>query len=159
MISAVDKERLDAMLAAQSAYDEIMFPNWAKLEDKQGALRFALLNVRMRRFALRLLFELTDEEKEMQFSNLMDLATVGHCDIGQVRAIIRSLPREWLLANLGPHVELLLARDDAETYRRLAELLCDIGDQASLTKLIDRARMSSDPNILEIAQDFEELAG
>jgi len=76
-----------------------------------------------------------------------------HGGIGAARAIILSLPHDWLLANIEQYAEPLLAYEDDEEYRRLLELYSLIDRDLTL-KLARRAAEHADPDIKEAGEDF-----
>jgi hypothetical protein len=97
---------------------------------------------------------LPDAIKQAVFDTLIDLASVGHADIGLCRAVIKSLPRAWLIEHVEAAAEPILRRgEDEEAYRRLAELYCDI-DEGLVHRLVQRAARSSNAFVREVADDF-----
>jgi hypothetical protein len=113
----------------------------------------ALDNPAQRGTALRLLLVVDVDRRLPLFPELVRLASVGHSDVGLVREVIRSLPSYWVEANLGAELWPLLDEGGDEEYRRLAELLDDLGS-GLLPELVDRARASADPDVREVADDF-----
>lgn len=154
MISPSDKAKLDEIVAAETSWIRETLSPWPGIEDKVGAIRHAITTVPTRGAGLRLLLLLGDDEKKAVFSELVDLASSGHSDIGLCRTVIKSLPRDWVLQHVQCYVnEVLLRSENEEAYRRLAELYCEL-DECLLESLVSRARSSPDAGIREVANDF-----
>ena len=120
------------------------------------AVKNALNNPSNRGTALRLLLYLGVEEIIPFFDELVDLASVGHSDIGLVREVILLLPREFLVANIEKSAEPVLRdamkhKDSYEEYRRLLELYMEI-DRDLTKRLAERALASDDEDIREAGQ-------
>src|SRR5512133_1450362 len=79
----------------------------ANAKDRVGIIRQAL-RTHQRGTALGMLFFLPIEERIQVFDELVDLASVGHSDIGLVREAILSLPRDWVVANIEAIAEPIL---------------------------------------------------
>jgi hypothetical protein len=94
----------------------------------------------------------TDKKRDL-FGDVLALASFVHGGIGAARAIILSLPHDWLLANIEQYAEPLLAYEDDEEYRRLLELYSLIDRDLTL-KLARRAAEHADPDIKEAGEDF-----
>ena len=110
--------------------------------------------------ALRLLLYLGVEEIIPFFDLLVNLASVGHSDIGLVREVILSLPKDFLLANIEKSAEAVLRdamkhEDSYEEYRRLLELYIEI-DPDLTKRLAERALESDDEDIREAGSDAME---
>ena len=153
-MSGEDQNKWTAVVGAEAKGLRDALAAWSTIADKQGVMRQALSTVTERGAALRLLLILDDDLKQTVFSDLIDLAAVGHSDIGLCRTVIKSIPRLWLLEHVESEVTRILDQsEDEEAYRRYAELYREIDDQL-VQALVARARMSADPNILEVADDF-----
>ena len=92
------------------------------------------------------------------FPTLMDLAAHDTNYVVGARAAITSIDPAWLEAHLPAEVDRILsaATDDPsayDPYRRLAELL-QLLHSPYLHALVERARLSSDADVREVAEDF-----
>jgi hypothetical protein len=128
------------------------------VKDQAETLRRAIGIVSQRSAALRILLLFGDGElREHVFPELVDAASVGHSDIDICRAVIKAMPRKWVLAHIEPLVDRVIASDpnDDEFYRRYAELYLELDDEL-LRRLIDRMAQSESPMIREIAEDFQK---
>ncbi len=91
------------------------------------------------------------------FPELVDLATTGHSDIALVRRLLSALPDGYLDSFLWVEVDRALAGADDEVFRRLAELLEDLGRADELGALVALAEVSDDADIQEVATDFRRM--
>ena len=122
--------------------------------DAVGFMRQALHSVTQRATALRVFPSLLREQREALFGDLLDQATVGHRDIGEVRAALHLFGPDYFDAHAGAFLERHLADDqDDEVYLRLAELLREMRS-VHLPGRVERARRSSNPHVREVAEDF-----
>jgi hypothetical protein len=87
------------------------------------------------------------------FPVLVELASVGHSDIGLVREVLLLLPRDYLIENIERQAEPYLASGHEEEYRRYFELY-DLLDRGLVTRLAARALASSKPEIREIGEEY-----
>jgi hypothetical protein len=126
---------------------------WNEVTDKTSILHQALLLPHQRGAALRLLLLLDDELKKGLFQTLVDLASVGHSDIGLCRLVIKSISPAWVKQNIEVIASNLLDSGGDEEYRRLAELYQDI-DKSMLARLVERALKHSDEMVREVGVDF-----
>jgi hypothetical protein len=97
----------------------------------------------------------SEEEVRALFSDLVNVASVGHSNIEPARFVILSLSREWVIANIEAAAEPLLREGGEEEYRRLLELY-NLLDGRLAARLAARARASDDPAIREAGVDFSE---
>ena len=88
------------------------------------------------------------------FPELVDLATTGHSDIALLRQVLSTLPDGYLDSFLWVEVDRALAGADDEVFRRLAELLEDLGRADELGALVALAEVSDDADVREVATDF-----
>ena len=72
-----------------------------------------------------------------------------------VREILGRLPRAALQSLLPPVIHDRLRDAEDDEFRRIAELLKHLGLSDQLADLVAVARVSDDPNIREVADDFE----
>jgi hypothetical protein len=75
---------------------------------------------------------LSVEERKELFVDLLSLAIKTQGLIGHVREAIWSLPKDWLIANIGRFAEPILVAGAESEYRRLLELYD--GVDAGLTR-------------------------
>ena len=99
---------------------------------------------------------LHQDEVIQLFDMLVPLASTGHSNIKQVRDAILSLPHDWVLHNIEPLAEPLLADGTDDEYRRFLELYSELDKDLAL-KLAQRAVEHTDPHIKEAGEDFIEL--
>lgn len=105
--------------------------------------------------ALRLLPLLDDVVRQTTFPVLMDLAAHETKHIFGARSVIMSIDRSWLDVHLPQEVDRILsATPDYDAYRRLAELL-ELLHSPFLKTLLERAKLSNNSDIREVAEDFE----
>lgn len=74
------------------------------------------------------------------------------------RMSILAMPREWVIRNIQDAAEFLYEEEyDDWEYRRLGEIYLEL-DHDLLRAHIKRGSMSTDPLIVEAAQDFSEIS-
>lgn len=126
--------------------------------DLMPLLRQALQNPFERGAALHLLEALGDDARRAAFPELVDLASFSHGMIQLVRDLVLSIDRSWLEAHLPQEIQAVLQRSSTyEEYRRFAELLQQ-AHSPYLATLLARAAGSKDPDIRELADDFQQDA-
>jgi hypothetical protein len=106
--------------------------------------------------ALRLL-QILPDERTVPFANaLLPLTLRSKPYVGIVRELLASLGHGWMSANGRDFVEHTISSSDAteEEFRRLAELLDELNEPELLALVVDAARRSDDPDILEVAEDY-----
>jgi hypothetical protein len=72
-----------------------------------------------------------------------------------VREILGRLPRAVLQSQLPPVIRDRIRNAEDDEFRRLAELLKHLGLSGQLADLVAVAKASDDPNIRQVAEDFE----
>lgn len=97
---------------------------------------------------------LNTEDLKAIINELVFLASFVHGQIQTIRELILSLPKDWLIQNIEKAAEPILAKGSYEEYRRLLELYVQI-DNDLLKRLVERALLSTDSDILEAGKDFE----
>jgi hypothetical protein len=158
---------------ADIEYTMLVFSNWSKISDKKQCLLSALQGRHSsnepsyRSAALRFLL-VSDLSGIFSYSEtgrtididiiriIVDLASVGHSDIELCRNVIKMLPNDWLKDNLVDLMEPILNNGDEEEYMRLAELCRDI-DINLLKYILDKAKESSNADILQVPSFFEDF--
>jgi hypothetical protein len=96
---------------------------------------------------------LSQDELLQLFDVLVPLASTAHSNIKRVRDAILSLPHDWIIKNIEPLAEPLLADGTDDEYRRFLELYSGL-DQDLARKLAKRAAQHTDPHIREAGEDF-----
>jgi hypothetical protein len=94
-----DFELWGSLRSAEMDFFRACWEFFSRSTDKQLTIRQALKSPSDRTTVLRILLYLEVEECLSFFSELVDLASVGHSDIELVREVLLSLPKEFLLAN------------------------------------------------------------
>ena len=152
-----DKLHWGAIVNSDQQRISEQFLHWSKVNDKVEILRNGLHCVPLRGVALRLLLLLDNDMRKAVFDILVNLASVGHSDIQLCRDVIQVMPRKWVLDRIMAVMDSVLRDnpDDYEVYRRYAELLNEL-DQNLLRQLVERAALSSDIDVQEVASDFME---
>ncbi|HEY6388090.1 MAG TPA: hypothetical protein VIX91_20620 [Candidatus Acidoferrum sp.] len=105
--------------------------------------------------ALRVLGHVGSDEVEELLPELLHLAGGVHRHLWQVRALIRNLPKDRLVARIERLAEPILASGDAQEYYRFLELYAQI-DYGLTERLAKRAASSADHDIREAGQSFLE---
>jgi tetratricopeptide (TPR) repeat protein len=105
--------------------------------------------------AVALLRQMSLEEKQLLFPELIRLARSAHGPVGAVREIIFSLPREWVLERIDAQVEPILRNEEYDDYWMFLELYEKL-DPMRAVKLARRAAGSADAAIREFG--LERLA-
>jgi len=107
--------------------------------DLSALIASALNNANERGTALRLLAILPEESVRFHARKLVELASVGHSDIGASRFLLLKILKEGT----------------EEEYRRIAELYRDLDDEL-LRRHLARCAASSNIEVREIAADFRQ---
>jgi hypothetical protein len=120
-------------------------------------LRLAFQHPLGRGTALRILRDAPIEEVMAFLSQIFEEATNTSGDVDLARNIIGRLDSGWLFISLGPLIQARLDAPEAdyEDYRRIAEALQQWDQLAHLDALVARAKRSTDPDILEVAEDYQ----
>jgi hypothetical protein len=119
----------------------------------EGVDRVAVLRGRERATALYVAPYLKIPERLRLFPEWVFLASFAHGSIHVPRAMILSLPREWVLAHIEQEAEPFLQDGTYDEYRRFLELYEQLNRDLTL-KLARRAAEHSDPDIREAGEDF-----
>jgi hypothetical protein len=120
-------------------------------------VRAGLLDPKERTTAFRIAGLLKDEQRKALLPDLVSLA----CEpsyaptIINARKAIMALPKEWVLAHMGPSIERILKSDDDWEYRRLLEL-CSLLNRDLTLKIATIAASHQHPDIKEAGADFLE---
>ena len=94
-------------------------------------------------------------ERQQLFHEWVEWASCSHGYAETVRDIIRSLPREWVVARIETVAEPVLQHGTYDEYRRLLELYIEL-DRGLALRLAQRAAEHSDDDIQEAGEDFLE---
>jgi hypothetical protein len=142
--SIVDAERAFQLACAALTMPEMM-----------SVLHEVLPSGHGRETALRIIRSLPDERVMELVPQLYQAALISRSDIlVPAREALGRVDSGWLFAALAPEVERTLPDADDEVYRRLAELLDHLGQEALLARVVTAAEDSDDEDILEVADDF-----
>jgi hypothetical protein len=125
----------------------------ASTERLKAALQWGDANTRAA--AIHAAERMKPEQRQQLFNDLLYLSSFEHGQIQYIRDLIRSLPRDWVLARIETEAEPLLAKDPANAYPRLLELYEQL-DSALMLRLAQRAAAQADPDIRESGEDFLE---
>ena len=124
----------------------------------RSANRVGVLREAMRTFgihghaALRLLRQVTIDEQEQAFPELIQAARYANGPIGYVRDLILALPRTtWVLAHIDALVEPILAGEEYDDYWVFLELYEQLDPERAM-KLARRAIAHADPEIREVGE-------
>jgi hypothetical protein len=136
----------------QDSRREVLVQAVTRPRNRSGALHWLLLSY--------------DEElRQGLFPHLVDLASVGHSDIGLVRQVIKSMPRQWVIDHISPLAHAVLdrqaalgAEDRYEEFRRFGELFAEL-DPSLLRSLIRRAECDADSDVREVGEDLRGWLG
>lgn len=143
------------LVAAENAFFAARMALFQSGADIPGLVVRALDDPSGRGTALRLLPLLDEDARRQVFPQLVELASWGHGYTRDIRDIILSLDRSWVLTHVPPEVDRVLQQSPTyEEYRRLAELLRML-ESPYLSSLVHAAAASDDPDIREVANDFE----
>jgi hypothetical protein len=121
--------------------------------DVVSALREALVTTE-RQWVLYLLL-LVDANVVRELVPELIVAGFRPRDALLVREIFGRLPRDVLQSHLSPVIRGQLPGAEDDEVRRMAELLRHLGLASDLADLVAAAKVSSSPDIREIAGDFE----
>jgi hypothetical protein len=142
------------VVAAESAYIEARTRLFAA--DAETQLSLALASPSGRGTALRILRDSPIELVMAVLPALFRAATSTHAQVGLARNVLGRIDSGWLSTALIPMVDSVLANESSDwsDYRRLAEVLADLGQQRLLVSVVERAAQSADEDIREVAEDF-----
>lgn len=149
-----DQQLWQQFVNQANAYDQSRQVFFQQCKNRIKIIKIALHHPNQRRVALLFFEYLNETERQGLFDDLIDLASVGHSDIELVRQVILSFPQSYLLAQIESSAKIVLESGTDEEYRRLLELYLEI-DISLVKRLTDRALKSSDPDISEVGEDFQ----
>jgi hypothetical protein len=124
-----------------------------KNTDKIELVRAALYHPDKRVAALRVIENMSVEEKQQLFYELLEVACYSHGLTHFARELILSLPHDWLVENIEQYAEPILRREDYEEYRGILAIYSEI-DKDLTRKLAERAIKHDDLDIREAGEDF-----
>ena len=125
--------------------------------DRQSRIAFLRKALRSeRQLALDVLRLTSPEDGKELLAELIYLASSVHGHLWQVRDIICSLPRDWLVGTIGNVAEPIVANADDQVYRRLLELYLAIDGKLAID-LAKRAMLSKDAETREVGQEFTDI--
>lgn len=154
MATEDDKARWEEIRSILNRYRRPMLNAWNSMDDRVAAMRYALQTESFTAFEF-LLFYCDDELNKSVFDLLVDHASGAHGCIHKNRAIIKMMPREWVIEHIEPIANRILAEEPEpeECYTRFAELYSEL-DANLLNRLLDQAARHDDPTVVEVAKDF-----
>lgn len=141
---------IDAHAASLTAQQRFV----TECSDPLPLFRRSLADPRERRWRMFLRHQ-PDSVRLVLLDALLDLATVGHREIGMVRDVILAMPRDAVRIRWAERQEELLRDAGEEEYRRLLELLEHL-DADACRQLAQRASQHDDEEIREAGTDFLE---
>lgn len=115
----------------------------------------ALADPRERGLALTFLKQQPDHVRLKMLDQLLDLALVGHREIGLVREVLLAMPRNDVSAAIARRQDEMLRDASEEEYRRLLELLEQV-DIDACRMLAERAVRHKNEDVREAGSDFLE---
>ena len=120
-------------------------------------LRLAFRHPLGRDTALRILRDGPIEDVMAFLPEIFDIATHLHGELEFARDLIDRLDSSWLYIALRPLIQARLDAPEAEydDYQRIAEALQHWDQLAHLDALVARAKRSTDPDILEVAENYQ----
>ncbi len=121
-------------------------------------LRRGLTDVGGAPIALRVLGD-SPIELTMGLFDRVFWATQSNGLVRLARELVAKLDPGWLFVALPPLVRARLDSPEADyaDYRRIAGLLTEVDQIALLADLVAKARTSVDPDILEVADEYEPI--
>ena len=142
--AVVDAERQHQLAAAAFTMPEMLAVLREVLRDGPGQAT-----------AVRLVRTLPDDRVRDLVPELVQAALISRPEIlVPAREALGRLDAGWLSLALRPEVERVLPDADWEVYRRLAELLRHLGQEALLARVVAAAAESDDEDVREVADDF-----
>lgn len=148
-----DQELWDAFVAAKRELNRRQ-ADFRNAKNRPEILKVALADGKWEQAtALSYLATFYDDSLEL-LPQLVGLSQT-HAFALSARQAIDRIPRDRLWPLLEPLVSAELDAVDADDYRRIAELLAHIQAWPLLEQLIHRARTIDDPDMLELAEDFD----
>ena len=98
------------------------------------------------------------EDLEKLFAGLIHIARSVHGPFNAAWDIIKSMPRDWILANIEKEADAILAHEEEDDYWMFLNLYDQL-DSGLAKKLAIRASQHGNPAIQEPGQEFlEKLA-
>ncbi len=143
--------------AAESAFFDARMALVCGAQDLPSLISGALKTPSQRGPALRLLEILPEDKIRQHLASLVDLASVGHSDVGLCRSVILRIERDWLVKNIDPHIVEILKNGGEEEFRRIAELYKLLNADLLDTHL-KRCAVHVNSDVREIAADFAQDA-
>lgn len=127
-------------------------------EETLADLRKALMGVERREAFI--LLGCLNTDITIELVDRLLVVALSLADTLRVRNLLGRLPDDELKKVVPNAVwRFLGSRDEGDAYRRMAELLEHLGLKEDLQDLCVRARDSIDPDIREVAEDYQLLGG
>lgn len=146
--------RWQELLRLESIFFDARKAFLTQSSDVTTILAEALKTPHQRGTALRILLTYPDESIRPFLDTLIELASVGHSDVGLSRSVILRINSNWLIRNIDSHAKSILSTGNEEEFRRIAELY-NLIDRDLLKLHLERCDKSADPEIREIVDDFK----
>jgi hypothetical protein len=124
-----------------------------KAKDKVAVVRNGLGTTGGRDCALSIMAILESSEQQSLFDAVLRVACDHHRFVGQARAVILTMPRQWVLENITRYGDALLLQADHDMWRRFLEL-CEVLDTSVLKRFAERASKSADPDAARAGRGF-----
>lgn len=154
MVSEDDKARWEEIRSLLNRVRRPLLNAWNSMDDRVEAIRHGLRTEDFTACEF-LLFYCDDDLNQSVFDLLVDLASFAHGNIHRIRAIIKMMPRRWVIEHIEPIANQILADEPEpeECYTRFAELYSEL-DEDLLNRLLDQAAQHENPEVVEVAKDF-----
>ena len=154
-MTELDQNSWLRIVESDSQRSREILKDWMGIADRTETIRNAIRNASQRGAALRLLLVFDDEVRQNIFAELIEYCSWGHADIEICRRVIKTMPRDWVIANIEDAVNRLLDErsGDDEAFRRFAELYAEL-DERLVRSISLRASESSNESIREVGTDY-----
>lgn len=104
------------MVDAEQAFINARMELFSNCSSLVEVVRAGLNDPTERGTALRAAALMRIEDRLLLFDDLLNLASSSHAHMGVARELILSLPREWVLANIGRSAEPLLCKGSSSRF-------------------------------------------
>jgi hypothetical protein len=140
------------LVQAESAYFKARHGFLQDVTDRVPIFRKALRGSD-RDTALRLLDQLSEEERKELFPEWIHLARAAHSPFQHAWKVLLELPRAWVLARIEPAVDAILVNEEEDDYWMFLQLFCKL-DRELAARLAQRAAAHAAPEIRELGEDY-----
>jgi hypothetical protein len=129
---------------------------YENVSDKVEVVRVGMNSHGGRAAAFNVLQNLSVEELQQLFDELLAFASYSHGLTHIAQTLILSLPHDWLLSNIEKSAKPILEIADYEEYRALLTLYYKI-DRDLTRRLAQRAAMHDEPDIKEAGEEYLQV--